>query len=141
MSLRFDRVWVALWESLGAFLFPLLPPLSFFIPDGRFSLRIDRRTSVRESSPRLGDPSSRTNILLPRSKKNATAITLSPRARSSPVRPGIGPGLSPDNGRLFFYDLDPSQIDAEHSPSRTTGRLGVLNDRPADNRLLNMQRA
>lgn len=76
-----STVWVALWESLAELSYSrlLLPLLLSLFPSRRLFWRRTQRIRVREAWPR--DTSSRTNILLPRSKKNATAITLSSRGR------------------------------------------------------------
>ena len=118
-------VWVVLWESPRSFLVPpSSPSLSFSHPPPL----PDKQTARADLRVREQHRSSRTNILLPRSKKNVTAITLSPRIRNQLLSLFSSLSLSlsisfPDNAHLFFRPIDWSELKATRAPaapSRTT---------------------
>lgn len=115
-----STVWVALWESLAELSYSrlLLPLLLSLFPNRRLFWRRTERLRVREAWPR--DTSSRTNILLPRSKKNATAITLWSRGRDRTLPSPLSlfsSFLSLDNAHLFFGPIDWPELKATRAPA------------------------
>lgn len=81
-------VWVALWESPRSF---LVPPSSLSLSFSHPPPLLDKQTARADPRVREQHRSSRTNILLPRSKKNVTAITLSPRVRNRLLSLSLSP--------------------------------------------------
>lgn len=118
-----STVWVALWESLAELSYSrlLLPLLLSLFPSRRLFWRRTQRIRVRKAWPR--DTSSRTNILLPRSKKNATAITLSSRGRDrtlpSPLSLSLSFFLLPFSRQcpLVFRPIDWPELKATRPPA------------------------